>query len=583
MGKATIQSNLEKGKYSILYHRNVTKIEARIAKMQTEVQPLNTVDLPVYTAAWEQIEATVGSLATSLDAAIASGVEEDMQRASSYLQTARIQAESAKSALNNLKLKILSLEKEIEFLQANKPIDEVMQAWCADLNENLTGIVGTIEIPGEVAAPIIIYPGGEDGTEAVYDAAVDGIVTPSLGISPEESFYNLALLPCWQKWQPTYRVGTITALDANTCDVNLDAAESSQQGLDVNKQDIWGDVPISYMSCNGGAFKVGDRVIVEFSPVGDKRLLNYTPLVIGFESNPKGCVLKFRIFRGNGTGEITTYMRFRIYRSTGQQVPTNEYSTAYVTQIINGLPVGYWNLIFLAGHTADTAGYWVEYNNIPVGQPFEAHYYAGVVTQYPYIYKTFEKFQVENLIAIRSEIYEDTLHYWSASYTPVSLAHPWEYHSVAICNYETGPDPEYVNIGNQNEIYTHQYFTGHINALLTVATTIDYSVGYDYHVFRGEDLQVETDSGILGSGAGNGVHLTDGKTVINGGIFAINSHYIKAVSLSDYVTGGCWGGWPIHELYTYHYNRVLMYRAHYGETEYPYGEPMKLTWAQIYD
>ena len=56
-----------------------------------------------------------------------------------------------------LKTKITSMDLRKSFLEANAP-SKTMSAWCADLTEDLTGTVGTIEIPNEVDS-VNIAPG----------------------------------------------------------------------------------------------------------------------------------------------------------------------------------------------------------------------------------------------------------------------------------------------------------------------------------------------------------------------------------------------------------------------------------------
>lgn len=101
---------------------------------------------------------------------------------------------------------------------------------------------------------------------------------------PFSWFFNQTLLPAWEKWMPTYRVGEITELSGDTCTVALDPTQSSQQDIDVNRDPVLSDVPIRYMECNGDAFGVGDRVLVEFLYRDSSR-----PVVIGFESHPREC------------------------------------------------------------------------------------------------------------------------------------------------------------------------------------------------------------------------------------------------------------------------------------------------------
>lgn len=192
----------------------------------------------------------------------------------------QISSEENEQKLNILKLQKLSLEKRNEALDAI-PESETIQAWCADLTEDLTGDVGLIEVPGESQA-FNIQPGHENN--AVYDSDRDGQLFPTMAMSPANAFYNLAMLPAWQKWKPTYRYGTITAIDGDTADVTLETTTSTQQGLGVNQKSTLTGVPIEYMNCNGAAFEVGDEVLVRFTAQDWS-----SPVVVGFKDNPNPC------------------------------------------------------------------------------------------------------------------------------------------------------------------------------------------------------------------------------------------------------------------------------------------------------
>jgi len=208
----------------------------------------------------------------------------------------RISQETDEQKLKILKLQKLSLEKRNEILDAI-PESEEISAWCADLTEDLAGEVGLIEVPGESTA-FNIQPGYEDN--GAYNAARDGQLTPTMAMDPAAAFYNLAMLPGWQKWKPTYRYGTITAIDGDTADVVLDAAVSTQQGLGVNQGTTLSGVPIEYMSCNGAAFEEGDEVLVKFTGQDWGN-----PLVVGFKDNPGACEIPFYIrvtFNGAAPG-----------------------------------------------------------------------------------------------------------------------------------------------------------------------------------------------------------------------------------------------------------------------------------------
>ncbi|WP_024333125.1 hypothetical protein [Desulfotignum balticum] len=192
----------------------------------------------------------------------------------------QIASEENEQALNILKLQKLSLEKRNEILD-NIPESETISAWCVDLTEDLAGDVGLIEVPGESVA-FNIQPGYDE--KAVYDPARDGQLSPTMAITPAAAFYNLAMLPGWQKWKPTYRYGTITAIAGDLASVALEAVTSTQQALGINQASTLNNVPVEYMSCNGAAFAVGDEVLVKFTGQDWGR-----PVVVGFKDSPKMC------------------------------------------------------------------------------------------------------------------------------------------------------------------------------------------------------------------------------------------------------------------------------------------------------
>jgi hypothetical protein len=180
-----------------------------------------------------------------------------------------------------------ALEKREELIQADMPADPTVAAWCTDLTEDLSGTVGTIEVPGE-RGTVLIQPGYAGS--ATYDSDRDGILQPSLGGTPESVFFNWSLRPGWQKWMPTYRFGTIIAIAGDNCDIRLFNAQSSDQGLQVNQTTSLTNVAIEYMDCNGAAFSIGDEVVIKFEGQNWD-----TPKVIGFKDNPQACAFYIRL------------------------------------------------------------------------------------------------------------------------------------------------------------------------------------------------------------------------------------------------------------------------------------------------
>lgn len=165
-----------------------------------------------------------------------------------------------------MELQVVSLERQIDYLERFMPNDVTRYLWCADLSEGLTGEVGLIEIPDEIAEKIttldsanysttpkyrkiLIRPGFED--DAVYSEPRDGEIVPVVAMSAAQMFWNKAALPGVQKWMPRFRYGTIVAdsidFDSDTCSVCLDPEYSSQQNLVVNQGNTFseceGEIP----------------------------------------------------------------------------------------------------------------------------------------------------------------------------------------------------------------------------------------------------------------------------------------------------------------------------------------------------
>jgi hypothetical protein len=198
--------------------------------------------------------------------------------AATELASVKGQTAALRIPLELLKAEQAQLTKDLATWAA-LVLTETVPAWCADLTEDATGLVATVEIPGE-SALVLVAPA------APAPGPADGLLTAREVQSPEQAFWNAAVLPGWQKWKPTYRLGTITALDveADTASVTLDAATSSAQSLNINQANTLADVPVEYMTCNASAFEIGDACLVQF--VGQDQT---TPKVVGFKDHPKSC------------------------------------------------------------------------------------------------------------------------------------------------------------------------------------------------------------------------------------------------------------------------------------------------------
>lgn len=288
--------------------------------------------------------------------------------------------------------------KRKEYLENNTPEDPTVDAWCADLTEDLTGSVGTIEIPGERGS-VNIQPGYSGN--AVYTQDRDGQLQPAIAAkSAAGVFYNLALLPGWQKWFPTFRSGIIKSIDSenDTVCVELDRIKSSQQDFDINYFDILSNILVEYMSCNSAAFDVGDHVIVKFTSITTQAEENWaTAKVIGFVDNPKACNFSFKLTRGDGTlitQSSGLFSGFTVTDFEGNSVSISSASYDPVTE--------YWS--FNVTDEFDTRGYFISYRCT-----------NGISTQYPYRYKVADKGNLADLIKPRA--YTDTIPYWKVETT----------------------------------------------------------------------------------------------------------------------------------------------------------------------
>jgi hypothetical protein len=205
-------------------------------------------------------------------------------------RTATYQAN--KIILERFKLERTNLEKRLEKVLA-LPKSKTVDAWCATFTEEATGNVQTLEVPGYEPDTVLIYP------KAIPIQAFAGIALSREAMSPEQVYFNAAVLPGYQKWYPTYRFGRISAINygANTATVAVLPALSSADDLPLNVENELLNVPIEYLNCNAAAFDVDDDVVIQFQ--------GYSwddPKVIGFKSNPKPC--GWSAYYGSWTGPV---------------------------------------------------------------------------------------------------------------------------------------------------------------------------------------------------------------------------------------------------------------------------------------
>jgi len=367
MGRGRIISGENKGLYQVELVRDTARIEQKmivltklIAEFTTNI--LLNLEPAMYLAEIEKNTALTVLNATIADYAAGLATKEQVDAATKEYNGKLFLYQKAVRLLQLKQIEKAGLQKQLDAIGFNAE-NPVVTAWCADLTEDLTGEVGTIEILGERGS-VEIQPGY--GANAAYNRTRDGILQPAQAGAPANVFNNLAMLPGWQKFRPTYRTGRIISLneDHTACAISLDQAKSSQQDLNVNQSSRLFNVPFSYMECNGLIFEINDKVVVKF---GNQNWGN--PVIIGFKDNPKGCIacktITLKLVRDDG----------HIVTNTGDGVYISiEGVSGPLSFAQNYNPSNqYWTIILDEYPPAD--GFWIFCGCI-----------KGVTVQYPYRY-----------------------------------------------------------------------------------------------------------------------------------------------------------------------------------------------------
>jgi hypothetical protein len=292
MGRGTILGGGAEGLYSLRLDFGKAVRDARVAAADAKIEKLN-VEIAQVSDAIVLAEAQTAELADFLRQVIEQMIEAQVADDPALLAQLQKRSEEvialyAQAAAREAGLRVprdLKIAERKELVASKGRllaalIEETQQVWCVDFTEDASGEVATIEIPGEDRT-ILIAPGGR------APAPSDGALVAREIMSPEQAFFNAAILPGWQKFKPTYRKGTITFLDEDddTASVDLDPTTSSANRLNVNQSERLLGIPVEYMECNAQAFQVGDRVVVGFDGMEWE-----SPKVIGFVDNPQPCL-----------------------------------------------------------------------------------------------------------------------------------------------------------------------------------------------------------------------------------------------------------------------------------------------------
>lgn len=309
MGKATVVSHIGEGRYLVDLDYGKDIVDQRVQQIDTLLTQAEADKLAAEAkiqAAQAQLDAAKEAVNTAIEnyrAAVEINPE-SANEITAMTEAATVVAEVGKSVaiarleLSQIELSITESQKEKAALQT-AVVQEQKSLWCADYTENGSGQVATCEVPGEPNI-IVVAPGARP------HSASDGELVARGVMSPEQAYFNAAILPGWQKFKPTYRTGTISNIneDADTCTVSLESIASSAQALSVNQSSVLAGVPVQYMTCNAKAFKNGERVIVEFTGQDWGN-----PKVIGFADGPKRCPYTLTYIPGTGLSLIGDEMQ----------------------------------------------------------------------------------------------------------------------------------------------------------------------------------------------------------------------------------------------------------------------------------
>lgn len=306
VGKGTVLENLGRGRYNIRLDLGSVRRQQLIDGLTFQIDELLAARADLYAA----VVSARADHQTALDdynAAVSLYVEwkrgtvepdpgpdaktpeEKLEEATQDLAEAGDALREAERELRQNESETRNLERKRERLERT-PGTRDLQAWCPDRTDYLDpgDPIATLEVPNE-PQDVLVAPGGATAQDSGDLMRTDFQVS-------YQAYYNAAILPGWQKTMPTYRFGTITAMNEDfTCNLNVTLAVSKAQGLSVSREDALQNVPILYRQCDAAAFKPGDEVVIEF-----RDRLWSSPRVIGFRENPPFCRGAFCRVTGSG-------------------------------------------------------------------------------------------------------------------------------------------------------------------------------------------------------------------------------------------------------------------------------------------
>lgn len=305
MGRATILENKGEGKYRVQYKFGTEAITRELQILDNKVIELNNGIVKLMdeiTALGTEFTATNVALQAVLaePGPMTPDRKKRLSAALGYLSKIGIELKGKEAALALSKAQKEEAVHRSLSLSA-LPESEERELWMADYSAEIqpTGAdIPTIEIAGEAHGEnwALLYPAKNEAPIA-FDQVLHGEREHALAISPAACFAAWAMLPGWQKYRPSYRVGKILELrDGGLARVELRVPlVSSEQNLPIPPSDPMAvdviferqtheRVPFEYMDCDAIAFKVGDEVLIKYKAQDSAQ-----PVIIGFAHDPEPC------------------------------------------------------------------------------------------------------------------------------------------------------------------------------------------------------------------------------------------------------------------------------------------------------
>jgi len=293
MGKVNVRYSIGNGRYYVDVLYNKERLEAEIQFLELSLAELDQERADL-SEQYDQAVADRNQIADAIDQAVAAYIAAggtgllDVEAELIALAQASSSVQSADVRLTMIKGRILQTEKRKEMLES-APTDFGRVIDCADVSDDLTGDIRSLEIPDEGVTNMTLYPDywRYYSGDAFYSQERDGQIMAREAQVSYQAFFNAAILPGVQRHYPGFRYATVSMIDKteHTASIAYSAIDSSAQDLIVNdpggKRD---EVPIQYMECDSHIFEDGDRVLVELEERDWQR-----PKIIGFAEKPKRC------------------------------------------------------------------------------------------------------------------------------------------------------------------------------------------------------------------------------------------------------------------------------------------------------